>query len=74
MNNLADLISRMLDEDGNEIPSVREEFELDNARLEQPYMILTPDEWNPRITHFVEWMGGLKHAFSALENSPLQSD
>jgi hypothetical protein len=44
VNNLADLISRMLDEDRNEIPSVREEFEMDNARLEQPYRILTPEE------------------------------
>ena len=74
MNNLADLISRMLDENGNELPSVREEFEVDNAQLEPPYRILTPEEWNPRITHFVEWMGGLQHAFSALEKIPLQSD
>ena len=64
----------MLDEDGNEISSVREEFELDNAQLEPPYRILTPEEWNPRITRFVEWMGGLEHAFSALENIPLQAD
>lgn len=74
VNNLADLISRMLDEDGNEISSVREEFELDNAQLEHPYRIPTPDEWNPRIPRFVEWLGGLEHAFSALENIPLQSD
>ena len=74
VNNLADLISRMLDENGNEIPSVREEFEVDNAQLEHPYRILTPDEWNPRISHFVDWLGGLEHAFSALENIPLQAD
>ena len=74
MNNLADLISRMLDENGNEISSVREEFEVDNAQLEHPYRILTPDEWNPRISRFVDWLGGLEHAFSALENIPLQSD
>ena len=36
INKLADLISRMVDANGVEIPSVRQEWEVENARLETP--------------------------------------
>ena len=74
VNTIADLISRLLDADGNEIPSVREEFEEENAKFVRPYRILDESEWDPRIQPFIDWMGGLKHAFSVMQNIPLQSD
>ena len=40
INTMVDLIIRMLDEQGNEISSVREECENENAKLEMPYRIL----------------------------------
>ena len=74
INKLADLISRLLDENGREIPSVRQEFEEENAKLERPYRILADSEVDPRIASFVDWMGGLDHAFSVLQGIPLESD
>ena len=71
---MADLISRMLDEHGKEIPSVREEFEKENSKLDQPYRLLQPDEIDPRIGEPVSWLGGLNHAFSVLQGIPLRSD
>jgi hypothetical protein len=53
---------------------VREEFEEENAKLVRPYRILDESEWDPRIQPFIDWMGGLKHAFSAMQNIPLESD
>ena len=64
----------MLDDNGNEIASVREEFEGENAKLEKPYMILQHEEIDPRVGELVSWMGGLNHAFSVLQGIPLRSD
>ena len=74
ISTMADLISRMLDENGNEIASVREEFEGENAKLEKPYRIPQPEEIDPRVGELVSWMGGLNHAFSVLQGIPLRSD
>ena len=74
VNTLADLVSRMLDSDGVPIPKVREEFEMENAKLEESYRILRADELHPRIGELVQWMGGLNHAFSVLQGIPLRSD
>ena len=74
INTMADLISRMLDANGNEIASVRDEFECENAKLEKPDRILQPEEIDPRVEELVSWMGGLNHAFSVLQGIPLRSD
>ena len=52
---------------------MRQELE-ENAKLEQPYRILADSEVDPRIASFVDWMGGLDHAFSVLQGIPLESD
>ena len=36
--------------------------------------ILADSEVDPRIASFVDWMGGLDHAFSVLQGIPLESD
>jgi hypothetical protein len=74
VNTLADLVSRMLDSDGVSILKVREEFEMKNAKLVEPYRLLRADEIDPRIGELVQWMGGLNHAFSVLQGIPLRSD
>ena len=53
---------------------MRQEFEEENAEVEQPYHILSDSEVDPRIASFVDWMGGLDHVFSVLQGIPLESD
>ena len=71
VNTLADLISRLVDADGREIPSVREEWELENVKLDEPYRIVKGQEIDPRIHQLVDYMGGLNHAFSPMPDMPI---
>ena len=60
-----------MDADGKEIPSVREEWELENAKLDEPYRLLEEHEIDPRIHQLVDHMGGLSHAFSLMPDMPI---
>ena len=63
-----------MDAEGVEVPSVREEWEEENAKLQRPYRILAQEQVDPRVNDLVRWMGGLDHAFSVVQKVPLSSD
>ena len=63
INLMADLLSRMLDRDGNVISSVQGKFEELNSALEKPYQMVEPnaDVWN-----LIQWIQHVRGAFDEL--------
>ena len=68
---MADILSRMLDAQGNTIANMKRKFEELNGTLQRPYKLVEPnaDVWN-----LVDWIQHVKHAFDELSEITLFSD
>lgn len=64
---MADVLSRMLDADGNVIMSMHHKWEELNATLADPYALVQP---NIEVQNFLSWIKNVKNAFSEL--SPIR--
>ena len=60
---MADLLSRMLDREGNVITSVQDKYEALNSALQEPYQLVEPntDVWN-----LIQWIQYVRGAFDEL--------
>ena len=68
---MADILSRMLDENGNVIMPMSEKFDKLNNSLKQPYKLVLP---NADVKNLLRWIETVKHAFDELSEITLFSD
>ena len=71
LNLMADILSRMLDENGNVIMPMSEKFDKLNNSLKQPYKLVLP---NADVKNLLRWIETVKHAFDELSEITLFSD
>ena len=71
LNLMADILSRMLDENGTVIMPMSEKFDKLNNSLKQPYKLVLP---NADVKNLLRWIETVKHAFDELSEITLFSD